>query len=320
MKLDVIKYRYLYLGLSALVIALGLVGMFLCGQRFGFPLRPSVDFTGGTRLSLSLVCANPPKDCGQPIDLEKLRAQLASQNYEKLTVQAAEEGRGVVVQTGDLAPPDRQKLEQFLGEALKPYGTIDPNKTQIDRVGPLISQELLRGGSLALAVALLGIVAYLSVRFQPDYAVFATLALVHDVLVVSGVFAWLGLLGGVEVDSLFIVALLTIAGYSVNDTVIIYDRIRENLKQPSLGATPSGEPVEPTFNQVVNFSVNQTLTRSINTTLTTILPLLAVLLFGGATLKFFALALLVGFIAGTYSSIFNATILLAWWRGRQAVA
>lgn len=145
MKLDVIKHRHIYLSLSALVIGIGLVGMLLCGHRFGFPLRPSVDFTGGTRLSVVLVCANPPQDCGQPIDLEKLRAQLASQNYEKLTVQSAEGGRGVVVQTGDLAPTERQQLEQFLAQALQPYGTIDPNKTQIDRVGPLISQELLRG-------------------------------------------------------------------------------------------------------------------------------------------------------------------------------
>jgi preprotein translocase subunit SecF len=132
-------------------------------------------------------------------------------------------------------------------------------------------------------------------------------ALLHDILVVSGVFAWLGLTLGVEVDSLFIVALLTIAGYSVNDTVIIYDRIRENLKQAENYQN---------FDELVNFSVNQTLTRSINTTLTTALPLLSVLLFGGVTLKFFAFALLIGFLAGTYSSIFNASILLAWWRSR----
>lgn len=305
MKLDVIKNRSLYLSLSAGVIALGIGGMLLCGAKFGLPFRPSIDFTGGTRLSLSLVCQNPPQQCGTPIGLDQLRAQLS--DYEKLTVQLAEEGRGILVQTEDLAPPDRQKLEQLLADALKPYGEIDPSRTQIDRVGPLISQELLSGGVLALTLSLLGIVAYLSIRFQPDYALFATTALIHDILVVCGVFAWLGLTLGVEVDSLFIVALLTIAGYSVNDTVIIYDRIRENLKQADLYEN---------FDQLVNFAVNQTLSRSINTTLTTALPLLAVLLFGGVTLKFFALALLVGFLAGSYSSIFNASILLAWWRGR----
>ncbi len=305
MKLDVIKNRSLYLSLSAAVIILGLVGMFLCSTKFGTPFRPAIDFTGGTRLSLALVCQNPPQDCGPPIALDQVRPQLS--NYAKLTVQLAEAGRGILVQTEDLAPNDRQKLEQVLAEALKPYGEIDRSRTQIDRVGPLISRELLTGGILALAVSLLGIVVYLSFRFQPDYAVFATLALIHDVLVVCGVFAWLGLTLGVEVDSLFIVALLTIAGYSVNDTVIIYDRIRENLKLQTEGQD---------FNELVNYSVNQSLNRSVNTTLTTALPLLAVLLFGGVTLKFFALALLVGFLAGAYSSIFNATILLAWWRER----
>jgi len=307
MKIDVIKHRTLYLSLSAAVVTIGLVGMLLCWRTYGMPFRPSVDFTGGTRLALSLVCQNPPQACGDPIPLDQVRAQLAIQNYEKLTVQLAEAGRGLLVQTGDLVPPDRQKLEQFLTSILKPYGEIDANRTQIDRVGPLISQELLSGGLLALALSLLGIVLYLSVRFQPDYAIFATTALLHDILVVSGVFAWLGLTLGVEVDSLFIVALLTIAGYSVNDTVIIYDRIRENLKQAENYQN---------FDELVNFSVNQTLTRSINTTLTTALPLLSVLLFGGVTLKFFALALLIGFLAGTYSSIFNASILLAWWRNR----
>ncbi len=308
MKIDLIKQRGIYLGLSAAVIGLGLVGMILCISRFGIPFRPSIDFTGGTRLALSLVCQNPPQACGETIALEQVRSQLAAQNYEKLTVQLSDGGRGILVQTGDLAPPDRQKLEKFLTDVLKPYGEVDQTRTQIDRVGPLISQELLRGGLLALTLSLLGIVAYLSVRFQPDYAVFATSALVHDILVVCGFFAWLGLILGVEVDSLFIVALLTIAGYSVNDTVIIYDRIRENLKQPDQ---------HQNFDELVNFSVNQTLIRSINTSLTTALPLLSVLLFGGVTLKLFALALLVGFLAGTYSSIFNASILLAWWRGRN---
>ena len=153
-----------------------------------------------------------------------------------------------------------------------------------------------------------GIGIYLAFRFQLDYATFAVLALFHDIFVTVGTFSILGLTLGVEIDSLFIVAMLTICGFSVNDTVVIYDRIRENVKLDT-GAT--------SFNDLVNASVNQTLGRSINTSLTATLPLVAIFLFGGATLRFFSLALIIGFLSGAYSSIFNASILLAWWRSRQ---
>lgn len=152
---------------------------------------------------------------------------------------------------------------------------------------------------------------YLSFRFQLDYAVFAIIALFHDVLVTVGIFAILGLVLKVEVDSLFIVALLTIVGFSVNDTVVIYDRIRETIQ------INSDRPI----NDIVDDAVNQTLARSINTTLTTLLPLIAIFLLGGETLKYFALALIIGFVAGAYSSIFIASTLLALWRerGEQAI-
>jgi preprotein translocase subunit SecF len=132
-------------------------------------------------------------------------------------------------------------------------------------------------------------------------------ALFHDVLVTSGVFSLLGLTMGIEVDSLFLVSLLTIIGFSVNDTVVIYDRVRENF----------ADHPEQSVNEVVDNAVNQTLGRSINTTFTTLLPLVGIFLFGGQTLKFFALALIVGFILGAYSSIFVASTLLAWWRNRD---
>jgi preprotein translocase subunit SecF len=173
-------------------------------------------------------------------------------------------------------------------------------------VGPIISTQLLKSGLLALVVSFTGIAVYLSFRFQTDYAILAIVALFHDVLVTVGIFAILGLILGVEVDSLFMVALLTITGFSVNDTVVIYDRIREVLRQ---------HPDQP-IGQVVDDAVNQTLTRSINTTLTVLLTLLSIFLFGGETLKSFALCLMIGFTAGAYSSIFIASTLLAWWRDR----
>ncbi|HEY9658841.1 MAG TPA: protein translocase subunit SecF, partial [Allocoleopsis sp.] len=159
-------------------------------------------------------------------------------------------------------------------------------------------------------VSFVGIMVYLSFRFQLDYAVFAIIALLHDVLITVGIFAILGITLGIEVDSLFIVALLTIVGFSVNDTVVIYDRIRETLQ---LGS-------DRHIDDVVDDAVNQTLGRSINTTMTTLLPLVAIFLIGGETLKYFALSLIVGFVAGAYSSIFIASTLLALWRERTGKA
>jgi preprotein translocase subunit SecF len=152
----------------------------------------------------------------------------------------------------------------------------------------------------------MGIIIYLTFRFQLDYALFAIVALLHDVLITTGLFSIFGLLLNLEVDSLFIVALLTIIGFSVNDTVVIYDRIRETIKV---------NPQQPIV-EVVDDAVNQTLGRSINTTLTTLLSVIAIFVFGGETLRYFALALIIGFAIGSYSSIFVASTLLTWWRER----
>jgi preprotein translocase subunit SecF len=179
---------------------------------------------------------------------------------------------------------------------------------RVETVGPTLGRELFTNGVLALLLAFLGITVYISFRFQADYAIFALVALVHDVLVTMGFFAILGLVFKTEVDSLFVVALLTIIGFSVNDTVVVYDRIRENLKFISR---------KKAFREIVDESVNQTLARSINTSLTALLTLFALFIFGGQTIHDFALALIVGFLSGTYSSIFNASILLTWWRERK---
>ena len=186
-------------------------------------------------------------------------------------------------------------------------GAFDPQKTQIDTVGPTLGKQLFESGVLALLLSFVGIGLYLSFRFQLDYAIFAIVALFHDVLITVGIFAILGLVLGIEVDNLFIVALLTIVGFSVNDTVVIYDRIRETIQL-------SGDR---SINDIVDAAVNQTLARSINTTLTVLLPLVAIFFLGGETLKYFALALIIGFTMGAYSSIFIASTLLAWWRVRS---
>ncbi|WP_421657383.1 protein translocase subunit SecF [Leptothermofonsia sp. ETS-13] len=303
MKLQVIKQRNLWWAISAGLILAGIAAMVISWQQFGAPLRPSLDFVGGTRLQFELDCTK--SDCSKPIDIAAVRSVLVDQGLGNSSVQeATSQGRrGVSIRTSPLSPEQRSQLQSALSQKI---GDFDPSKTQIDTVGPVLGQQILSSGLLALLVAFVGITIYLSLRFQLDYAIFSLVALAHDVLITVGSFSILGLVLGVEVDSLFIVALLTIVGFSVNDTVVIYDRVRETL---ALNPNRS-------IDEVVDMAVNQTLTRSINTTFTTLLSLVAIFLFGGETLKYFALALIIGFIAGAYSSIFIASTLLALWRER----
>ncbi|MEY3297791.1 MAG: hypothetical protein RLZZ597_1051 [Cyanobacteriota bacterium] len=303
MNLQINQQRTLWWGLSSLVIGIGIVAMVISWQQFGAPLRPGLDFVGGTRLQLTHACTLTDT-CTEEISLDDVRQVLADQGLESSSIQLLGQDRQTLsIRTKNLDVDERSTLQSNLQETVGPF---DTNSTQIDTVGPVIGRQLLASGLLALLVSFAGIIAYLSLRFKFDYAFFAIVALAHDVLVTMGVFAILGLVIGVEIDSLFIVSLLTIVGFSVNDTVVIYDRVRENIK------------LNPTthINQIVDDSVNQTLTRSINTSFTTILPLVAIFIFGGSTLKFFALALIVGFLAGVYSSIFIASTLLALWRER----
>jgi preprotein translocase subunit SecF len=309
MRLDVIKNARLYVSISSVVILAGLAAMVISFQQLGSPLRLGIDFTGGSSITLGLAC-DGSNTCGKKIDIAVVRQAIESKGFANSVIQSVEgkDLQGVSVRTARLSTEQRDKLILAMTDSLKQYGEVDAKKSQIDEVGPAIGQQALNNGLLALALSFVGIGIYLTFRFQSDYASFALIALLHDVLVTAGIFSIFGLTLGVEIDSLFIVALLTICGFSVNDTVVIYDRIRENVKIDA-GATK--------FNELVNASVNQTLGRSINTTLTSTLPLIAIFLFGGTTLRFFSLALIIGFLSGVYSSIFNASIFLAWWRSRQ---
>lgn len=273
-------------------------------QQYDAPIKPSLDFVGGTRLQLARDCS-VADNCTGPIDIADVRQVLEAQGLTGSSIQLlGEQQQSVVVRTRNLDVDQRDQLQSGLEEAI---GTIDPQATKNDTVGPVLGKQLLTSGLLSLLVSFALIAAYLSLRFRLDYAVLAIVALLHDVLVTLGIFSVVSLVTGYEADSLFIVALLTIVGFSVNDTVVIYDRIRETLKRMP----------NRSINDIVEESVNDTLGRSINTTLTTVLPLLSIVLFGGETLKFFALSLITGFLAGVYSSIFIASTLLAWWRSRS---
>ncbi len=301
MKFSVIKQRAVWWSLSGILIIIGIVSMAISWQTLGSPLRPSLDFVGGTRLQLERDCTQA-QNCAQPIQLSDVRQVVDAQGLSTSSIQiVGQNQQAISIRTKALNGEQRAQLQTALSQKL---GAFDPKKTQIDTVGPTLGRELFSKGLLALVVSFIGIVIYLSVRFQSDYAIIAILALFHDVLITTGIFSILGLLQGVEVDSLFVVAILTITGFSVTDTVVIYDRIREILNQ---------HPNDP-ITQVVDDAVNQTLTRSLNTTFTVLLTLFALFIFGGETLRYFALALIIGFTMGAYSSIFVASPLLALWR------
>ena len=300
-KFSVIKQRSLWWSISAIAVIASIAAMFISFTSLNAPIRPGLDFVGGTRLQIERDCSIP-ENCDRQINIAEVRAVVEAQGLANSTIQLLGNDKNILsVRTKNLDVDGRTSLQQAIGDTI---GEFDAKTIQIDSVGPTIGKELFISGMLALIVAFFGIIVYLSVRFQFDYGLFAIVALFHDVVITAGIFATLGLVAQVEVDSLFLVALLTIIGFSVNDTVVIYDRIRETIAKNS----------EKTINEIVDDAVNQTLGRSINTSITTLLPLIGIFLFGGETLKFFALALIIGFALGAYSSIFIASTLLAWWR------
>lgn len=203
-----------------------------------------------------------------------------------------------------------QADQEILKDLESKYGNI--TLLQKNSIGPALAKELLSNGLLALVMAYILIVGYLTFRFQFDFAVCAVVALLHDTLFLIGMFAMFSRLFHTEVDSLFITSVLTVIGFSVHDTIVVFDRIRENLRVYFTKKVP--------FVTIVNMSVNQTLARSINTSLTALLTMVALYLFGGETTRDFVLAIIIGIAAGTYSSIFNASVLLAMWRNKNAAA
>ncbi|MDJ0577966.1 MAG: protein translocase subunit SecF [Xenococcaceae cyanobacterium MO_234.B1] len=302
--ISIVKKSGLWWSISGLAILLSIAAMIYSLVTLNAPIRPGLDFIGGTRLQIERDCSIT-QNCDRPIVVAEVRSIVEAQGLSNPTIQLLGDDQNILsVRTKNLDVEQRTQLQTALSEKI---GQFDPKTIQIDSVGPTIGQELFVSGMLALIATFFGIVVYLSVRFQFDYALFAIAALFHDVVITAGIFAILGLVLNLEIDSLFLVALLTIIGFSVNDTVVIYDRIRETI---------TNNP-DSSIQEIVDLAVNQTLSRSINTTLTTLLPLIGIFLFGGQTLKFFALALIIGFTLGAYSSIFIASTLLAWWRTRQ---
>ena len=294
---------------SGMALLLSLVGLLACwlNPSIGTPLRPGLDFTGGTQIQLERDCGDSCRDL-KAIDVADRIRSLALPtegddplpNIRSPRVQLLDGGESLSLRLPSLSAGQGQAVIAAVEPVAGPF--VDGGQS-VDTIGPSLGRQLLRTTLVSLLAAFAGIAVYISFRYDGRYAVLALVALAHDVLIVCGVFAWLGLLVQLEVDSLFAVALLTIAGYSVNDTVVVFDRIRERRRQDS-GLSLSLQ---------VDQAVSATLTRTLYTSGTTLLPLLALILFGGATLYWFAVALALGVVVGSWSSIALAPSLLTVW-------
>ena len=285
---NIIKTRKIWFSISMVLISATVVLAIIFGFNLG------IDFTGG-----SLLYVEYPEERPSQIEVEEELASVP--NLGEVNIQTTGDS-GFILKMGFISNEQRQEVLDALPGAVE---------ESYESIGPVIGEELKRKSWIAILLVLIGIVGYLSWAFRgvskgpvPSwmYGVAALGALAHDVIITLGVFLIIGHFLGVELNIMFITAILTVLGYSVNDTIVVFDRIREGLKTSS----------QDTFKGVVNEAINHTITRSLNTSLTTLFVLTALFLFGGETIKYFVLALMVGIITGTYSSIFIASPLLLW--------
>jgi len=279
--MNFMKYKYIYFGISLLVLIPGTVSLIKNG------LKLSIDFTGGTLLEVQTSAPNAFET------IKKLKEVSSVQKSEDNTY---------LLRMHEINNDQKNKLIEEMSKELR-----DLKEKRFETVGPVIGKELTQKAVVAVIVASIAIIFYIAWSFKDwKFGMSAVLALIHDALVVLGVFSLLGVKWGVEIDVLFVTAVLTVIGFSVHDTIVVFDRIRENLpKMPKVS-----------FSEVTDFSLTETLVRSLNTSITVLLTLLALLLFGGETIRWFIVALLVGIFSGTYSSIFNAAPLLVLWERR----
>lgn len=296
--MNIIGRKNLYFIISLIVIIPGIVSLILWG------LNLSIDFTGGSRISVAIP---------QKITKDSLAEMVTIVEHDRVKVATAQTtgvtsgGYQAILRTSQI---DQRTNAKILTDLKQRFPTL--REDSFESIGPTIGSETTSNALKGIIVASILIVLFIAWSFREvpkpasswRFGVTAIVALLHDVLVVAGIFSILGHFFHVEVDSLFVTALLTVIGFSVHDTIVVFDRIRENLKRT----------VNPNFSVVVNDSILQTLGRSLNTSLTVLLVLFALLLFAGESTKWFIVALLIGIFSGTYSSIFNASPLLVLWQ------
>jgi preprotein translocase subunit SecF len=298
--MNIIGKRYWFFGLSLLIIIPGIIALALGG------MNPSIDFTGGTMLEIIFNSGTAPAPSEVRTALANITVASTEQGLENIQIQTLGSD-GIVLRVQQIDPETTNKILATLGEQ---FGGVTLNMA--DNVGASVGGEVAQRAAGAVALAAIGIAIYVWFAFRklPNasrYGIAAVFSLLHDVLVLLGLEAILGLLLGWEADSLFLTAVLTVIGFSVHDTIVVFDRIRENRSKYKYAP----------FETVVNHSIVQTLDRSINTTLTVLFTLLAMVLFGGSTTRHFIIILLVGMISGAYSSIFNAAAILVVWENRE---
>jgi len=290
MMFDITGKRFWFFLTSGAVILIGIISLVTFGLKAG------IEFSSGSMMTVNFA---------DEVDQGQLRQELASLGYTNVIVQHTGKG-DFLIRTGELSGEEKTGLEDAL---VARFGSLE--ETEFHSVSPMVATETARNAAIAIAVAAIGILLYITWAFRRmpkpfRYGTCAIIALIHDVLVVLGIFSILGGILNWETNLMFIIGVLAVIGYSVNDTVVVFDRIRENLTKG----------VSSNFEVVVNNSLIETLSRSLNTSLTTLVVVLALLLFIGASIQNFAVVLLIGIITGAYSSICVAPqLLLVWERG-----
>lgn len=295
--MNIVKHRKIFYAISVLLIGFSVFAVSFFGLNFG------IDFTGG-----SIVEA----EFQEPTEVTPI---LASLDLEESVVRSTGD-KGYIIRTHNLSEPERQALEAAFEEK---GGTIK----RFDSVGPILGEELQKKAIWSIILVVLAIILFITYVFRHvsepvaswKYGMVAIVALAHDVIVPTGIFAYLGRSGGYEVDTLFITALLVILGFSVHDTIVVFDRTREHLK--------NGDLKKHSFENIVGRAISETFSRSINTSLTTIIALIVLWFVGPDTTKSFALVMIIGIVTGTYSSIFIGSPLLVTlekWQARKANA
>lgn len=293
--LPLIRWSRVWFTLSATVITICLLSLLFWGLKFG------TDFTGGSLLEYEFHGERPA--------ITDIQQRIGATGISGFTIQPTGE-KGMLLRAPEIKEAEHQKILEALGK--------EGEEKRFESIGPTIGQELRKTTIYATIVVLTFIVLYIRWSFRKvtrfgkinawAYGIATLVALLHDIIILVGAFTLLGHFFEVEVDTSFVAALLTTLGYSVNDTIVVFDRIRENLFKSSAGEN---------FSDIAEKSVNETAARSFSTSFTAILTLTAIALFGGETIRYFVIALIVGIIAGTYSSIFIASPLLVWWEKKQ---
>ena len=289
-----VKYRKFYYIFSGLIIFVSLASLVLFGLNLG------IDFTGGSVLEVSYNNERPSNQI--------IQDEIGGLDLGSITIQPTGD-KGVIIRTKNIDEEAHQQMLKKLSE----FGSLE--EKSFESVGPTVGKELANRTLIILILSLLSMMIYIAIAFRKvsrvvpswKYGVVSALMLLHDVLVPLGVFSILGKFYDVQMTTPVVVALLSVVGYAINNVVVVYDRMRENLmKRSSLS-----------FEEVVNFAVGQTLSRQINTSLTILFPLFFIFFIGGDTLKYFALAIILGLVAGLYSSIFLAGPILVSWLGSR---